>query len=133
MSAKLTTKDPILVAGFRSLKTGRDVAALLEVSYSQLTYYLYRKPLVSSYREFFLIKKNGGKRLISAPISPLKIIQEKLSYILQKVYIPKSCVHGFIMDRSIMTNAQTHVRRGCILNIDIKDFFPAINFCLVFS
>ena len=128
MPTSLTRDDAILVSKFRTLQTGRDVAALLEVSYSDLTYHLYRRPLALRYKRFSISKKTGSKRIISAPVSALKILQKKLNYILQMIYTPKACVHGFVRGRSVLTNAQTHVRRGTILNIDLYEFFPSINF-----
>lgn len=128
MPAELTRDDVEIVNLFRSLRTGRDVANILEVSYSDLTYYLYRKPMQSNYREFSITKRSGGLRTICAPISPIKILQKKLNYILQLIYTPKRCVHGFINNRSVLTNAQSHVRKTVLLNIDLSDFFPSINF-----
>ena len=34
--------------------------------------------------------------------------------------------HGFITNRSIITNASLHLNKKCILKMDIKDFFPSI-------
>lgn len=37
-------------------------------------------------------------------------------------------MHGFTLDRSIVSNAKSHVGRRFVLNVDIRDFFPSINF-----
>src|SRR5205814_3311637 len=34
----------------------------------------------------------------------------------------------FIPARSILTNAKPHLRQKFVLNVDLKDFFPTINF-----
>ena len=47
---------------------------------------------------------------------------------LAAVSTPRSCVHGFIGGRSIATNAQQHVGRDWVLTLDLKGFFPSINF-----
>jgi RNA-directed DNA polymerase len=128
MQPRLIIDDDQLVARFRNLQTARDVARLLEVKYSVLTYHLYRRPLIHSYVRFSMPKKNGGERSICAPVSALKILQRKLNYILQRVYKPKSCAMGFVQQRSVLTNAQAHVRHAAVLNVDLRDFFPTINF-----
>ncbi len=128
MSLDLVSSDEDLFEKFKNLKTGRDIANLLEVSFSDLTYYLYRKPLISNYHVFRLSKKMGGERTVHAPITPLKILQRKLKIVLELVYSPKRCVHGFVQGKSILTNAQSHVRQGCVLNLDLSNFFPSINF-----
>jgi RNA-directed DNA polymerase len=128
MATKLVADDKDLIARFQDLRDGRDVAALLEVRYSDLTYHLYRRDRTFTYKQFSIRKKAGGQRTICAPVSTLKIIQRKLNHILQLVYNPKPCVCGFVHGKSIVTNAQTHVRRTVILNVDLRDFFPSINF-----
>lgn len=113
---------------FLSLKNPRDVADLLEVPYSSLIYHLYKVPDSMKYEQFHIRKKSGGSRTISAPVSAIKLIQRKLSQVLYSVYAPKASVHGFIPSRSIVTNAQMHIRQRYVLNIDIADFFDCIHF-----
>ena len=110
------------------LKTPQDVAHLLEIKYSDLVYLIYRKKPETNYTTFQIKKRSGGFRDICAPISTLKILQRKLNHVLQLIYKPRPCVHGFTRDRSIVTNAQTHIRKNHVLNLDIKDFFPSIHF-----
>ncbi|MEO7766235.1 MAG: retron St85 family RNA-directed DNA polymerase, partial [Ferruginibacter sp.] len=83
---------------------------------------------VSHYRKFYMTKKSGGKRLISAPMPRLKKVQYWiLENILNKVPLHKA-VNGFVSNRSIVTNAQPHVGKGLVLNMDVKDFFPSVHF-----
>lgn len=44
------------------------------------------------------------------------------------VYTPKPSVFGYVRGRSIVDNARKHKRQKYVLNIDLKDFFPSINF-----
>ena len=125
---KLRASNGELRNRFPALQTPRDVAALLEIEYSHLVYLLYRRKPQANYTTFFLKKKSGGQREISAPIWTLKIIQRKLNHILQLVYKPKASVHGFAIGKSITTNAREHAKRQCVLNVDLADFFPSINF-----
>jgi RNA-directed DNA polymerase len=113
---------------FFQLGTKHDVASLLEVEYSHLAYHLYVKPFSERYTTFFIPKKSGSVREISSPNTGLKIIQQKLNYILQQVYQPKPSVHGFTYGKSIVSNARSHCKQRYVLNIDLKDFFPSINF-----
>jgi RNA-directed DNA polymerase len=113
---------------FLSLKEPKDVAELLEVSYSRLQYHISIIPEDKRYIDFLIPKKSGQMRVISAPSTALKILQRKLSQVLYSVYEPKSLVHGFVPARSILTNANQHVRKRFILNIDLKDFFHSIHF-----
>lgn len=113
---------------FKSLKTPRDIARLLDVSYNKLTYHISILPENERYKDFLIPKKSGQSRTISAPCTPLKILQRKLSQVLYSVYEPKSSVHGFVPNRSILTNAKRHVHKRYVLNIDLKDFFHSIHF-----
>jgi RNA-directed DNA polymerase len=128
MSQKLTTSPEELRNQFLSLKTPRDLAKLLEVEYSRFVYHLYKSPPSAKYQSFQIPKKTGGTREISAPATALKIIQQKLSQVLYTVYKPKQPVHGFVFERNVVTNAKKHVGKKYVLNIDLKDFFPSINF-----
>jgi RNA-directed DNA polymerase len=113
---------------FYSLETRKDVAKLLEVSEARLVYHLYKVSDADKYKEFSIPKKSGGSRTITAPATALKILQRKLSQVLYSVYEPKKPVHGFVVSRSIVTNARKHSRKRFILNIDLKDFFDTIHF-----
>jgi RNA-directed DNA polymerase len=124
----LQASDDDLRAKLATLQSRTDVAGMLEVSLSRLAFHLYRVPNVKRYTTFEIKKKSGGTRTIRAPISALKILQGKLAYVLALVYQPKSGAHGFITGRSIVTNAQRHAKAKFVLNLDLKDFFPSINF-----
>ena len=113
---------------FLELKTSRDVAKLLEVSYDQLVYHLYRVPEDTKYIEFSIPKKSGHPRTITAPATALKLLQRKLSQVLYSVYKPKDAAHGFLPARSIVTNAKQHLHKRFVLNIDLEDFFGSIHF-----
>lgn len=128
MDIRLKATDDELKTKFYNLKTLKDIASLLEVDMKTVVYLVYRKDPSSTYHTFEKRKRSGGIRVIDAPISSIKILQQKLNYILLRVYQPKPCVHGFLNEKSVLTNSQTHVRKYYILNIDLEDFFPSINF-----
>ena len=127
-SAELTRPREELTQLFRSLRSRRDVAELLEVPYGHLIYMLYQAPERYPYRTFAIPKRSGGMRQIAAPHPSLRILQSKLNTVLQLVYPGKPPVHGFVSDRSILSNAMRHKGKRFVLNIDLEDFFPSINF-----
>ena len=128
MSLCLSATTAELRASFFFLETREQVASLLDVKYNHLVWIVYRVPEVLQYAHFSIPKKSGGTRTIMAPISTLKIIQRKLSQVLNAVYKPKPSAHGFVEGRSIVTNAKLHARNRYVLNLDLKEFFPSINF-----
>lgn len=80
------------------------------------------------YHVFEIPKKSGGKRKISAPKSQLKSFQQWiLDNILNKIPVGE-VVHGFTAKKSIVTNAEPHLDKDIIINIDLKDFFPSISY-----
>lgn len=78
------------------------------------------------YTQKMIPKKNGDKREILMPCILLKYIQRwLLDNIL--VHIPNSpYAMGFREGSSIVTNARIHINQDCVVNIDMKDFFPSI-------
>jgi RNA-directed DNA polymerase len=125
MSVRLASDDATLSASFLTLTNLESVATLLEVTPKELRYYLYK---AKRYRRFSILKKGGGRRTIHCPANALKIIQRKLNQILQAVYRGRSPVHGFARNKSIRSNAERHLECTLLLNLDLADFFPSINF-----
>lgn len=113
---------------FINLKNLTDVSILLEISEDNLKLLLYRIPLDKRYKEFDIIQKNNKIRHIQAPDNRLKQLQRKLLYFLELLYKPKKNTYGFVKGKSIKHNAVNHTRKRHVLNIDLKDFFPSINF-----
>lgn len=113
---------------FKQLKTRTDVANILGIDEKSLRYFLYAVKPDNMYIEFTIEKRRGGARSISAPDRRLKNIQRKLLRILENVYNPKVCAYGFINGKSICDNANKHLKRNQLLNIDLKDYFTQINF-----
>ena len=113
-----------------------DVAKLVSYRPSAVSYILYQQPAASNYTTFQIPKRNGGCRTIKAPVKALKVLQRKLSDLLQdcveEINTDKKrkdrMAHGFKRKRSIITNARQHRRRRWVFNLDLEDFFPSINF-----
>jgi RNA-directed DNA polymerase len=78
------------------------------------------------YRKFEMPKKRGGTRVIEVPTPALLEAQKWIkSSILDKIEVHGSA-HGFVCNRSVVTNAKVHLGARCLLKVDIKDFFPSI-------
>ena len=118
------------LSDFQSLKTLADLSFLLKFDLKKLSYILYKLQGGPSgqYSEFDVKKRSGGTRRISAPYTGLKAVQHKLAISLQDIYMVKKPVHGFVRERTILTNAHNHSRKKFVFNIDLKDFFPSIHF-----
>ncbi len=119
--------SPFVLKG-RPLATAADVATLLDERLNRLLYVLYRAPEEARYVHFKIPKRSGGMRRISSPNGVVRRCQETLNPLLQGAYRAHPAAHGFIPARSILTNAAAHVGRRWVLNIDLADFFPSINF-----
>ena len=75
-----------------------------------------------------MAKKSGGKRLISAPMPMLKQAQYHiLNKLLYKLTI-QDTAYGFVPDRSIVGNAEKHVGKSVVINMDLRNFFPTITY-----
>jgi RNA-directed DNA polymerase len=113
-----------------------DVARLLGFKPSRLSFILFKQPALIKYKTFEIPKRKGGARTIKAPGKPLKLVQQKLSDLLQDCLAEINqekkrkdrIAHGFKHQRSIITNARQHRNRRFVFNIDLEDFFPSINF-----
>jgi RNA-directed DNA polymerase len=120
----------------RSAKTRYDVAALLGYKPSALSYIVFQIPKESKYTTFEIEKKGGGVRRIDAPIPKLKLLQKQLASVLYECLreIEESekrknkLSHAFRKGFSIVSNAKAHHSRRYVLNIDLQNFFPSLNF-----
>ena len=79
------------------------------------------------YRTFYIRKKSGGVRELSAPHYTLKYVQDWIYQNILKNIKVNYCAHGFRPKKSILTNAKVHVNNRFLLKIDMKDFFPSID------
>jgi RNA-directed DNA polymerase len=127
---------------FASMQNKEELLALLNLAKSllfekgaekpiklnSLTWYSNTSLNVVRYQPFTVSKKSGGERTIHAPVGPLKTIQQCLNLVLQYVFTPHPAATGFVVAKSIADNARPHVGRPYVYNLDLKDFFPSVDF-----
>src|SRR5262245_42067055 len=128
MSRGLSKSSHELRDEFFKLNNRNDIAQLLDLTTKQLNFHLYVLPPKKRYKAFTIVKKSGGTRQISAPASPMKLIQHKVKQVLEAVYSPKPATHGFVIGRSVISNARLHKKRRYVFNIDLENYFPSIHF-----
>ncbi len=73
-------------------------------------------------------KKLGHRVVYKVDAGELEDALKALKFYLNERYTPHPCTHGFIIGRSIVSNAASHLNKRYVLNIDIKDFFESIPF-----
>lgn len=120
----------------KDVENARDLASLLRIDYSYLTYLLYRKRPENCYKTFEIPKKCGKTRTINAPIEPLKFVQKRLSdqiwkyefYLREQKGVDSKISHAFEKNKSIFTNANIHKCKKYIINLDLKDYFDSFHF-----
>ena len=100
-------------------------AALLGVEVNRLEEILNN--VSGHYQEFWMRKRSGGDRMISAPDKDLQAIQSTIySRILSSVTIVHPAAVGFRCGRSVVDNAAPHLGKRYVLKMDIHDFFGSI-------
>jgi hypothetical protein len=111
----------------------KKLAEAIGLELNELRYMIYNRKVsqTNHYYTFEIPKKSGGKRKISAPKRKLKYLQLwMLNNILNRIPV-SDFTHGFVSQRSIVSNAIPHVGADIVINIDLKDFFPTIDYSRV--
>lgn len=109
----------------------KHLSLLLGIDLQFLTFIMISE--CSQYRESTIPKKSGGIRVLCVPSITLKYIQRWiLDNILSNIRISNYAT-GFCEKKSILTNAIPHINKDCVINMDIKDFFPSITIDTIFK
>ncbi len=124
------------LASLRAATSLSDVAKLLDFKPRAVSYILYKLPAGKKYHTFQIPKRSGQPRTIKAPVDSLKLLQRRLSDLLQDCVdeinaarqLKDRTTHGFKRKRSIISNARRHRHRRWVFNVDLEEFFPSINF-----
>lgn len=107
----------------------KQLAEQLKLTIPQLRQLCYHREAATdlNYTRFEIPKRSGGMRPIWAPRPLLKNSQRWiLENILERLLV-HGAAHGFLMGRSIATNAAQHTNSEVLVKVDIKDFFPTIS------
>lgn len=107
-----------------------DIAKAMGISLAELRFLAFDRAVARTthYSRFQLPKLSGGWRLISAPKPRLKRAQY---WVLENILLQlpvQDAAQGFVIGRSIVTNAEKHTGRPLVINLDLKDFFPSVTF-----
>ena len=116
------------------IKNINQLVNILDISEQQEKIFFYkelRKKYL--YRVVEIPKRSGGIRKLEVPIESLKIIQKAINNVILNKFKMSKEANAYIKNRSIVTNAVPHVGAKTIIKIDIKDFFPSINFKHVYG
>lgn len=116
--------------GLPNFATGLELAEAMGVSINELRFLSYDRKTtqISHYQQFLISKKTGGTRRISAPMPRLKRLQYWILGNILEQLPPSEYAHGFVANRSIVTNATPHVGKSVVINMDLQDFFPTISY-----
>ncbi|WP_201713015.1 retron St85 family RNA-directed DNA polymerase [Rossellomorea arthrocnemi] len=107
------------------------LAKLIGIGTKEL--YSYYELAQTLYSTAVIPKKTGGSRKLNAPSENLKYIQKWIvENVLYRLDTSKVAT-GFVPQKSIVDNAKPHVGKECVINLDLKDFFPSIKYVWIYN
>lgn len=112
------------------IQNAEELALAMDLTMSQVSWLSYHRKTASidHYNRFQIPKRKGGFRTIASPKPMLRKAQSWiLSHILNKIPLHESAM-AFRPNRSIVDNAAVHQGQGVVIRMDLKDFFPSIQF-----
>jgi RNA-directed DNA polymerase len=125
-----SNKERLAQNNLPAVSTPQELAQAMNITVGKLRFLTFnrRTTEVSHYVHFKMLKKSGGERLISAPMPELKSAQHWiLDNILNRVKV-HDAAHGFLPAKGIVSNAAPHVGSAIIINLDLENFFPSIDY-----
>jgi hypothetical protein len=85
------------------------------------------------YKKKLIPKRDGDTRELRTSTGELKAVQARIySHLLKKLYYHPS-LHGGVVGRSVITNAEPHLCHEVVVKLDIHHFFPSVNEMRVLS
>ncbi len=111
-----------------AIKDAKTLSDTLGVSISKLRWLVYNREVDTGchYHFWTVPKRDGGRRLISAPKSDLKKAQAWIARNITEHMPIHGAAHGFVPGRSTVTNAAAHAGASVVFKFDIKDFYPSV-------
>ena len=122
--------DRINIQALPVIESSIQLATMMGISINELRFLSYKRSVskVSHYQHFSIPKKTGGLRDIAAPMPRLKRAQYWILENILNIPVVRPEAHGFVKAHSIATNAEKHVAKDVVINIDLENFFPSITF-----
>lgn len=125
--------------GLPKLATPDDLADWLEIPIGNLVWLTHRtrpgmrpKDMHDAHYHFhWKQKRSGGLRLIESPKQDLKQVQYHILKHILDIVPAHPAAHGFVRDRSILSNAAPHVGSKFILKLDLENFYPSVRYSRV--
>ena len=117
-------------AGMPTLSTPAELAEMLGLSIPRLRWLAFHAEAATRvhYVTFEVPKKSGGTRTLKAPHRTLAACQRWILDQIVGLLPVEPEAHGFVPGRSILTNAQAHVGKAVVVNLDLENFFPSVGF-----
>lgn len=88
-------------------------------------------PETAHYHYTWRQKRSGGLRLIESPKQTLKQVQTKILREILDCIAAHPSAHGFVPERSVLTNAMPHVGHGIVIKFDLTNFYTTVGFSRV--
>lgn len=112
-----------------ALDKPEQLAEALGVTIPQLKGMAYHRDAATSlhYVRFTIPKRDGTERPIWAPKKRLKASQRWILHNIVERLPVHGAAQGFLVGRSILSNAAVHVNSKILLKMDIKEFFPTVS------
>ena len=103
-------------------------AKAVDLTVPKLRWLAYHRDVDSGthYQRWTVPKRDGSPRLISAPKPDLKAVQRWIAREVTAHLPVHGAAHGFLVGRSIATNARVHAGARVLVKLDIKDFYPTV-------
>jgi RNA-directed DNA polymerase len=104
------------------------LARALDLSIPRLRWLAYHREVDrgTHYVRWVIPKRDGRPRLISAPKPDLKRVQRWIAQNVTEHLPTHDAAHGFLVGRSIVTNASVHAGAAVVVKLDIEAFYPTI-------
>ncbi len=112
----------------------RDLASRLGISVQRLRQIANEidSDIYSHYQLRTKVDKRTGKvRHCRVPKPELKDLQRRIHRIILRPIPLSDTAHGGVQKRSPRTNASQHLGKPCVVNIDVKSFFPSVRHYIV--
>jgi retron-type reverse transcriptase len=120
----------IVKSGLPELVSLGNIAEAMGLTTEDLVWLCYERAATETdhYTRFEIPKRAGGTRLISSPKPKMRVAQSWINLNVLAKLSPSEYCFAYRPKKSIVDNANQHVKKKVIIKLDIKDFFPSITF-----